>query len=192
MPNTSSVPTVWKATTTVSATSRAGVSLTSEVTTAKANAANRRLRRDLKHRIQGGMPVYAECGGLMYLSRCIEWQDKKADMVGIIPADTVMHRKPQGRGYVRMEKTGAFPWQKKPACKQVIKAHEFHYSALENLGDTGEFAFQVLRGTGIDGEYDGIVYKNLFACYTHQRNTRQNQWVRQFTDFIRANPGPWT
>ena len=145
------------------------------------------LRAEIHDKIEHGLPVYAECGGLMYLSRCIEWQDKKADMVGIIPADTVMHRKPQGRGYVRMKKTAAFPWQKKPSSSNVIKAHEFHYSALENLGDTGAFAFQVLRGTGIDGEYDGIVYKNLFACYTHQRNTRSNPWVENFTDFIRNN-----
>ena len=148
-------------------------------------AANTRLRAEIHNKIEHGLPVYAECGGLMYLSRCIEWQDKKADMVGIIPADTIMHRKPQGRGYVRMEKTAAFPWQKKSSSSNVIKAHEFHYSALENLGDTGAFAFQVLRGTGIDGEYDGIVYKNLFACYTHQRNTRSNPWVEDFTDFIR-------
>ena len=150
-------------------------------------AANTRLRAEIHNKIEHGLPVYAECGGLMYLSRCIEWQDKKAEMVGIIPADTVMHRKPQGRGYVRMEKTAAFPWQKKPSSTNVIKAHEFHYSALENLGDTGEFALQVLRGAGIDGEYDGIVYKNLFACYTHQRNTRSNPWVENFTDFIRNN-----
>jgi cobyrinic acid a,c-diamide synthase len=150
-------------------------------------AANTQLRTEIHSRIEQGLPVYAECGGLMYLSRGIEWQDKKSDMVGIIPADTVMHRKPQGRGYVRMEKTGSFPWQSRSTESNVIKAHEFHYSALENLGDTGEFAFQVLRGTGIDGKYDGIVYKNMFACYTHQRNTRSNPWVENFTDFIRSN-----
>ena len=76
----------------------------------------------------------------MYLSRSIEWLDKKADMVGIIPAETVMHKKPRGRGYVRMEKTAAFPWQQKAGEKAVIKAHEFHYSSLKNLEDTGEFA----------------------------------------------------
>ena len=70
----------------------------------------------------------------------------------------------------------------------IIKAHEFHYSSLKNLEDTGEFALKVLRGTGIDGEYDGIVYKNTFACYTHQRNTRSNPWVKNFTDFIRSRP----
>ena len=150
-------------------------------------AANTQLRQEIHNKIENGLPVYAECGGLMYLSRGIKWKDKRADMVGIIPADTVMHSKPQGRGYVRMEKTAIFPWQHKLGDNKIIKAHEFHYSSLENLEDTGGFALKVLRGTGIDGEYDGIVYKNLFACYTHQRNTRSNPWVESFTDFIRLN-----
>ena len=149
-------------------------------------AANNQLRTQIHDEIENGLPVYAECGGLMYLSRSIEWLDKKADMVGIIPAETVMHKKPQGRGYVRMEKTAAFPWQLKTGENTIMKAHEFHYSSLKNLEDTGEFALKVLRGTGIDGEYDGIVHKNLFACYTHQRNTRNNPWVKDFITFIKS------
>ena len=122
----------------------------------------------------------------MYLSRSIEWQHKKYAMVGIIPADAVMHKKPQGRGYVRMKKTDTFPWQNTTDVNNIIKAHEFHYSSLENLADTSELGLQVLRGAGIDGKYDGIVYKNMFACYTHQRNTRSNPWVTIFTDFVRT------
>ena len=151
-------------------------------------SANTLLKDEISRRIDNGLPVYAECGGLMYLSRSIQWKNKKASMVGAIQADTIMHSKPQGRGYVRMEKTTAFPWSGTPSQKAVIKAHEFHYSSLENLENTGEFAFRVLRGAGIDGEYDGIVYKNTFACYTHQRNTRSNPWVKNFTDFIRSRP----
>jgi cobyrinic acid a,c-diamide synthase len=149
-------------------------------------AANSQLRQEIHKRIENGLPVYAECGGLMYLSRSIEWQHKKYAMVGIIPADAVMHKKPQGRGYVRMKKTDTFPWQNTTDVNNIIKAHEFHYSSLENLADTAEFGLQVLRGAGIDGKYDGIVYKNMFACYTHQRNTRSNPWVTIFTDFVRT------
>ena len=107
-------------------------------------------------------------------------------MVGIIPADTLMHKKPAGRGYVRMQKTADYPWTVDDEKEQVICAHEFHYSSLENLEITNGFALKVLRGTGIDGEYDGIVYKNLLACYTHQRNTRSNPWVGEFIHFIRS------
>lgn len=158
----------------------------------QALSANSGLRQEIASVIDAGMPVYAECGGLMYLTRMLIWKDQSDEMVGVIPADTVMHKVPQGRGYVRMEKTRDWPWGENNTQPAVINAHEFHYSSLENLEMTDGFGYRVLRGTGIDGEYDGIVYKNLFACYTHQRNTRQNPWVRQFTDFIRANPGPWT
>ncbi len=149
-------------------------------------SANVQLRQDIHSKIENGLPAYAECGGLMYLSRSIDWQDKKAEMVGIIPADCQMHDKPQGRGYVRMEKMQAFPWPSSLKDTAIIKAHEFHYSSLINLEAPTEYALKVLRGTGIDGKYDGIVYKNLFACYTHQRNTENNPWVEHFTDFIRS------
>ncbi len=122
----------------------------------------------------------------MYLSRSIEWRDKKEEMIGIIPGDIIMHDKPQGRGYVRMEKTPAYPWPQQVSDDRIIMAHEFHYSSLKNPGKTGDYALKVLRGTGIDGKFDGIVYKNMFACYTHQRNTRKNPWVRHFTDFVRS------
>jgi len=155
-------------------------------------AANRGLMRQIHDLIERGMPVYAECGGLMYLSRSLAWGERRADMVGSIAADTVMHPRPQGRGYVRMERTTAFPWPVDETTAATFNAHEFHYSALENLAIDDGFGYRVLRGTGIDGQYDGIVYRNLFACYTHQRDTRSNPWVRQFTNFIRAHRGPWT
>jgi cobyrinic acid a,c-diamide synthase len=151
----------------------------------KALAANNALMTEIRTVIEKGLPAYAECGGLMYLTRGIKWNGEKFAMAGVIPADTVMHRKPQGRGYVRMEKTSTYPWRHTNDQENVISAHEFHYSSLENLENTGGFALKVLRGTGIDGKYDGIVYKNLLACYTHQRNTKRNPWVRNFVDFIR-------
>jgi cobyrinic acid a,c-diamide synthase len=153
-------------------------------------AANTELIRDIRSKIDNGLPAYAECGGLMYLSRSIAWDNSKFEMVGIIPADTVMHEKPQGRGYIRMEKTGAYPWTIESEDERFINAHEFHYSSLEDLEITDGFALKVLRGTGIDGEYDGIVYKNLLACYTHQRNTRSNPWVSRFIKFIRRHQKP--
>ncbi|HBE93014.1 MAG TPA: cobyrinic acid a,c-diamide synthase [Gammaproteobacteria bacterium] len=155
-------------------------------------SANKSLMAAIHAAIERGMPVYAECGGLMYLSRSLRWKDGRVPLVGIIPADTIMHESPQGRGYVRMEKTADWPWVSTDDTPDAINAHEFHYSSLDKLEISEGFGFRVLRGTGIDGEYDGIVFKNLFACYTHQRNTRQNPWVKQFTDFIRAHPGPWT
>ena len=142
------------------------------------------LRTAIRDAIDAGLPVYAECGGLMYLSRSLSWQGRRCDMVGSIPGDTVMHSRPQGRGYVRLAPTAAHPWGDAARGATEICAHEFHYSALENLQAAGEYAFRVMRGAGIDGAHDGIVYKNLLACYTHQRTTWSNRWCEHFLRFV--------
>jgi cobyrinic acid a,c-diamide synthase len=144
---------------------------------------NRSLRAEIKAAIDNGLPVYAECGGLMYLTRSLRWQDKKCEMVGALPADTVMHQRPQGRGYVHLQETPQSPWPH-PQNTQ-IHAHEFHYSALENLGQDIRFAYEVKRGSGVDGRHDGIVYNNVLACYTHLRDVQNNHWVARFVDFVR-------
>lgn len=151
--------------------------------------ANVSLRREIREFIEQGGPVYAECGGLMYLARSLKWQDRQCEMVGAIPGDVVMHERPQGRGYVRLEETGASPWPKVPGCSTGIAAHEFHYSALENLDPEIRFAYKVTRGTGIDGTHDGIVYKNLLASYTHLRDVGGNHWVERFLAHVRHCSG---
>ena len=145
--------------------------------------ANQSIRQAIHQAIENGLPVYAECGGLMYLARSIKWNDQKNQMVGIIPGDIIMEAKPQGRGYVRLQETNNGIWPGNP--DNVISAHEFHYSRFENLDKDARFAFDVVRGTGINGKNDGFVYKNLLACYSHQRSTEQNHWTQRFVDFIR-------
>ncbi len=146
-------------------------------------AANRSMRQAIRDAIEAGMPVYAECGGLMYLTRSIRWQDKCAEMVGVVPADTVMHTSPVGRGYVRLRPTGKAPWP--AADTDEVHAHEFHYSSLENLAPGLTYAYEVNRGAGIDGSHDGFVYKNLLANYVHLQDVESNHWVRRFVDFVR-------
>ncbi len=151
--------------------------------------ANSPMRSAIADFIEAGGPVYAECGGLMYLTRSLSWQGKKCRMVGIIPADTVMHEKPQGRGYVQLEDRGSGPWppHRSDGVDRVIQAHEFHYSSLMGLDDDdSHFAYRVLRGTGIDGRNDGYFYKNLLASYTHMRNVGGNDWVDRFLARVRA------
>jgi cobyrinic acid a,c-diamide synthase len=147
-------------------------------------AANASLRRELHDAIEAGLPAYAECGGLMYLARGIEWNGRRAGMVGVLPADIVMHRRPVGRGYVHLRETGRGPWPQSPA--PLIHAHEFHYSSVENLAPDVEFAYEVERGHGIDGRHDGIVHKNLLASYAHLRDVAGNPWARRFVDFVRS------
>ncbi|MCB1761024.1 MAG: hydrogenobyrinic acid a,c-diamide synthase (glutamine-hydrolyzing) [Gammaproteobacteria bacterium] len=146
---------------------------------------NHSLRADIRQFIEAGGPVYAECGGLMYLSRSLSWRGEVSSMVGAIQADAVMHERPQGRGYVQLRETGNSPWRPLPEPESVIAAHEFHYSALQGLPAATVFAYDVLRGTGIDGRRDGIVYKNMLASYTHLRDVGGNQWTRRFVDHVR-------
>lgn len=148
--------------------------------------ANRSLRNAVKREIEAGLPVYAECGGLMYLTRSIEWQGRRREMAGVLPADTIVHAKPQGRGYVRMRETEAMPWPRvgDQHGDGVHTAHEFHYSSLTKLPDTVTTAFEILRGEGICGGRDGIVYKNLLATYLHQRGTPDNPWPQRFAEFV--------
>jgi len=153
----------------------------------EALAANENLRRELHDAIEAGLPAYAECGGLMYLARGIEWNGRAAGMVGVIPADIVMHARPVGRGYVHLRETGRSPWPQPPVpAAQPIRAHEFHYSSVENLAPGVEFAYEVERGHGIDGRHDGIVHKNLLASYAHLRDVAGNPWARRFVDFVRS------
>ena len=150
-------------------------------------AANASLRTDIRHAIDAGLPVYAECGGLMYLARSIAWGERRCEMVGAIPADVVMHDRPQGRGYVRLRETGLglWPLPSESGGRAEFNAHEFHYSSLVNLDERLEFAYDVLRGTGVDGRRDGIVYKNVLATYCHLRHVESNPWATRFVDYVR-------
>jgi cobyrinic acid a,c-diamide synthase len=150
----------------------------------EALAANASLRRELREAIEAGLPAYAECGGLMYLARGIEWNGRRGEMVGVIPADIVMHARPVGRGYVHLRETGRGPWPQPPGSAP-IRAHEFHYSSVDNLPPGIEFAYEVERGHGIDGRHDGIVHKNLLASYAHLRDVAGNPWAKRFVDFVR-------
>lgn len=147
--------------------------------------ANASLRVEIRQRIERGTPVYAECGGLMYLARSIAWKGERREMVGAIAADVVMRERPTGRGYVRLETNAGHPWGMEPG--QEIRAHEFHYSSLEGLDPATPFAYRVRRGHGIDGERDGIVVKNLLASYTHLRAAGSCDWPARFVGFVRRN-----
>ena len=145
---------------------------------------NTSLRGAIRNAIESDLPVYAECGGLMYLTRSLQWQDSTCEMVGAIPADTLMHKRPQGRGYVKLAETDNTLWPRDPENK-IFHAHEFHYSSLENIDPKLQYAYEVKRGHGIDGKHDGIVYRNVFACYTHLRDVENNHWVNRFVQFAR-------
>jgi TusE/DsrC/DsvC family sulfur relay protein len=148
--------------------------------------ANAALRSDLRNAIEAGLPVYAECGGLMYLARTLRWKDKQAEMVGALPVDVLMHERPVGRGYVTLQTTPDAPWLTAPdQAGQTLRGHEFHYSSLENVAPGLKFAYKVLRGHGVDGARDGVVYRNVLASYAHLRTGAGSDWANQFVNFVR-------
>ena len=150
-------------------------------------SANQSLQRAIAQALDSGMPAYAECGGLMYLSRRIQWRDKNREMVGFIPADVIVDKRPQGRGYMLIKESGNSPWSARPTNTDAngTPAHEFHYARLENLDADPIYAHKVLRGTGIDGLNDGLVVNRLLAGFGHHRNTESNPWVERFVTFVR-------
>lgn len=137
--------------------------------------ANSRLRRDVRDRAEDGLPVYAECGGLMYLARSIAWGERKFAMSGVLPLDVVMRDKPQGHGYEVVEVTGDNPFFKGGT---IVKGHEFHNSRVENIDESSvRFAFRVTRGSGIDGKRDGVTRKNVLASYNHLHALGTPEWA---------------
>ncbi|TEB10343.1 cobyrinate a,c-diamide synthase [Pelotomaculum propionicicum] len=137
---------------------------------------NKSLRGAVKAKVEENLPVYAECGGLMYLGRSLIWRDQTYQMCGVLPFDVIMSDKPQGHGYVELEVSGENPYFN---VGEVIRGHEFHHSRLINLepGQAG-VAYNVKRGTGMGDGIDGLVYKNVMASYTHLHAVSVPQWAR--------------
>lgn len=134
-------------------------------TQAEALAKNWRFKVSLKDKIEEGLPVYAECGGLMYLGEGLILNEKSYPMVGALPFKCVLGKKPQGHGYTILEVTRQNPYY---PVGEILKGHEFHYSRpLFNDSEEIKSVFKVQRGRGLDGERDGLCKKNLLATYTH-------------------------
>jgi len=144
--------------------------------------ANAGLRQDISAGVESGLPVYAECAGLVYLCRSVTSGGRAYNMCGVIPADAAIEKKPQGHGYVSAEVTGQNPFFP-PGT--LLKGHEFHHSRLLNMGKM-RYAFRITRGNGIDGSNDGIVYKNVLAAYMHLHARGMPSWAKNFVRLAAA------
>lgn len=122
-----------------------------------------RCREDVKSAADSGTPVYAECGGLTYLSSGIDMDGKKSKMCGLISADTIKMDRFQALGYIDAECTAE-------GCiipkNTSFRGHEFHYTKLTGIEDV-KYALKLRRGKGIEGGKDGIYFHNVLAGYTH-------------------------
>lgn len=148
---------------------------------------NTSMRISIKNALDAGLPCYAECGGLMYLSNSISQLGQRAEMAGVIDGDIIMSDRPQGRGFVKLEETDAAPWSSTVTMSEPLQAHEFHYAQLKGLPEDSKYAYAIKRGFGIDGAHDGLIVGNCMASFSHLRNTAKTPWVSAFTAFVRSH-----
>lgn len=144
-------------------------------THAIALAENNRFKDSLFKAIEKGLPVYAECGGLMYLGECLIMGNKTYPMAGVLPVVFGLEKRPQAHGYTIIEVTERNPFFPE-GC--LLKGHEFHYSrVLEIREDKASLVFSMRRGQGIKNGKDGLCYKNVLGTYTHLHALGARQWV---------------
>ena len=136
---------------------------------------NTTFRNELKALADNGLPVYAECGGLMYLGERLHLDDGEFQMSGVLPAVFGFSKRPQGHGYtiVRVEKDNPYY----PAGTKLL-GHEFHYSSVMTWkGHDKNLAFRMERGAGfLDGK-DGVCINNVLATYTHIHALGTPMWA---------------
>lgn len=135
---------------------------------------NRAMMQAVKDASENGMPIYAECGGLIYLGRSLKWQGKGYNMAGIFPIDLEMNPTPAGHGYAILKVDRANPFY--PVGTE-IKGHEFHYSSITESGSPPNTCLKVERGSGIGRGRDGLVFKNCLALYTHIYAPGVEEWA---------------
>ena len=124
---------------------------------------NQIMKKSIKTLSENNFPIYAECGGLMYLTKSINNNKKKYKMVGLFDAETIMTKK------MRLNYTKG-----KLSSKNILsdtlhafRGHEFHYSQLESVSSDSKFAFNLEIGEGIKNHQDGLIQNNTLASYGH-------------------------
>ena len=144
-------------------------------THAIALAENIKFKQSLHSAVEEGLPVYAECGGLMYLGSNIRMNERTFPMAGILPITFTLDKRPQAHGYSIVEVSRANPFF---PVNTILKGHEFHYSRVLDVEEHEvTMAFNVKRGRGIRDKKDGMCYKHVFATYTHLHASGAPEWA---------------
>jgi cobyrinic acid a,c-diamide synthase len=137
-------------------------------------SANTRFNGQLKALAEDGFPIYAECGGLMYLGEQLVLENESYPMVGILPVAFDFFKRPQGHGYSIIKVEGQNPYYE---VGSEIRGHEFHYSRVSKRDSRkSDLVFRMQRGAGIEKDRDGILYKNVLATYTHVHALGTPEW----------------
>jgi len=154
-------------------------------TSARELSNNTSFRLAIKESADAGLPIYAECGGLIYLGESIVLEEREYPLAGVFPVRYGMSAKPQAHGYSIFTVDNPNPFY--PVGTQV-KGHEFRYSTiLDWTGDMESLALEMNRGTGFRGGRDGLVYKNVLALYTHVHADGTPAWAEFFVQKCRQH-----
>ncbi|MFA0822046.1 MAG: Ni-sirohydrochlorin a,c-diamide synthase [Methanomethylovorans sp.] len=157
--------------------------------------ANTSMREDIKAASEAGLPIYGECGGLMYLTEKLttgvkgkgayhmaEMPESTHEMVSALPGHTLMGHKrvvSYNIGSLALDtvigKTG-----------NNFRAHEFHHSEVTELPSDAKFAIKLSRGTGIIDGWDGLTVKNTLGCYAHLVASSYEEFAKSFVDFVKG------
>jgi len=144
-------------------------------THAKELSENRTMLGSIRSAAEAGMPVYAECGGLMLLSRALLWKGAKYEMANLFPFEVEVSDTAQGHGYCELlvdTQNPFFP------VGTSLRGHEFHYSRIAPQSDWPATACEVRRGAGCFRGRDAAVIKNVWASYTHLHALASPEWAK--------------
>ncbi len=126
---------------------------------------NESMRGSILEMHKQGTVIYGECGGMMYLmEKLIDGEGRSFNMSGVLNGTSRMENRRQGLGYVIVDAT----------CDNIIcnngdtfRAHEFHWSKLQDVPDNTIFAYNTRKSNGNRAGVDGICKSNVMASYTH-------------------------
>jgi cobyrinic acid a,c-diamide synthase len=135
-------------------------------------ASNRPFLAAIRAAALRGLPIFAECGGLMLLAEAVRWRGERHPMAGVLPVEIDVLDAPQGHGYVVLSADRPNPFF---PIGLEIPAHEFHYSRI--AGALPATACAVLRGTGCGGGRDAIVVNRVWASYAHIHAAGVPEWA---------------
>ncbi len=124
---------------------------------------NKTMKKTIKKLAEDNLPIYAECGGLMYLTKSIVSHNKKHKMIGIFDAETKMTNKMKlnyTKGKISTKTTIS-------ENSHNLHGHEFHYSQLDSVSSDSKFAYDLEIGEGIKKHQDGMMQYNTLASYGH-------------------------
>jgi cobyrinic acid a,c-diamide synthase len=135
---------------------------------------NRSMMKAVKEAATEGLPIYAECGGLIYLARSLRCGDVVYPMAGLFPIDLAMYQRPVGHGYTSARVDARNPFY---PVGTSLRGHEFHYSGPADRLEGAESCMKLESGVGVGNSRDGLVRFNTLACYTHVHADGVESWA---------------